>query len=474
MSISNIPPALSPVSSTTSFQTLPSTLPPSAGNNNNNSNTATTTSTTNSVSTSPHSYSLDKYHEPSSAEKFKRAKNMSLPPISSFDNLIRAAEKQYALGSGSGTDNNNNNNGNGGNNGGSIFHVGTPVGNSLNNMNHSISRTNMLSYQLSTQGAVSGQRESRSSGANSNTPATASAITQRSYPGNDSNSHTNDSRSTSNRSSSLLVSSPTDSINSTTTTTTTTSSIMIPEYRLSGPPPVSSTVVSISNSAASVKPDTENTSLSTKNIGANVNNNNRTKIVKPRKKKQCPLCLNYYANLSTHKSTHLTPEDRPHRCPVCERGFARNNDLIRHRKRHWKDELMVAVSPATLQDNSPSNSNNGVTNSKQSQLRSLHQIKGTFKCPYNSILIKLDMEMYPHKNKPLNFETSNCHQTGVFSRCDTYKNHLKALHFEYPPGTKKKDRSIVPGKCKHCGSKFENVDTWLNTHVGKNCGYTYH
>lgn len=181
------------------------------------------------------------------------------------------------------------------------------------------------------------------------------------------------------------------------------------------------------------------------------------KINKPRRKKQCPICLNYYANLSTHKSTHLTPEDRPHRCSICNRGFARNNDLIRHQKRHWKENNQIDSSM-----------------SEHDKLMTLHKIKGTFKCPFNSTLIQLDMEMYPYKSRPLMFETSNCHQTGIFSRCDTYKNHLRALHFEYPPGTKKKDRNSTPGRCRNCGAKFNNVDEWLNNHVGETCGYFYH
>lgn len=182
------------------------------------------------------------------------------------------------------------------------------------------------------------------------------------------------------------------------------------------------------------------------------------KIAKPRRKKQCPICFNYYANLSTHKSTHLTPEDRPHRCSICNRGFARNNDLIRHQKRHWKENNRIDDSVMSEHD----------------KLITLHKIKGTFKCPFNSTLIQLDMEIYPYKSRPLQFETSNCHQTGIFSRCDTYKNHLRALHFEYPPGTKKRDRSSTPGRCRNCGSKFVNVDQWLNDHVGVECGYSYH
>ncbi|CAI4327063.1 CLN_G0008410.mRNA.1.CDS.1 [Saccharomyces cerevisiae] len=222
------------------------------------------------------------------------------------------------------------------------------------------------------------------------------------------------------------------------------------------------------------------------------------KITKQRKKKECPICHNFYANLSTHKSTHLTPEDRPHKCPICQRGFARNNDLIRHKKRHWKDEFMQIYAresdnnsgaddqddtARTSANNDSDDSNDKLAASssseetkllKKNQLKSLYKIKGAFKCPYNSTLINLDMEVYPHKSRSLYFEPINCHQTGVFSRCDTFKNHLKALHFEYPPKTKKEDRGVVPGKCKHCGLQFPNVDVWLNKHVGKGCGYSYH
>lgn len=164
---------------------------------------------------------------------------------------------------------------------------------------------------------------------------------------------------------------------------------------------------------------------------------------KPRRKKECPICHNFYANLSTHRSSHLQPENKPHKCPVCGRGFTRHNDLLRHRKRHWKDE-----------DNSCSSYNPN---------------QGTFRCPYKSRIAYPDS-----RSKGLaSLGTTSCHATGKFSRCDTFKNHLRALHFEYPPGTRKKDRGHVPGKCKHCGQEFASVNTWLNTHVGKGCGNPY-
>ncbi|KAH9200119.1 hypothetical protein LQ764DRAFT_225025 [Zygosaccharomyces rouxii] len=311
--------------------------------------------------------------------------HVTLPPISSFDSLIRAAENQYPQ------------------------------------------DPSVLSYQLSTVPRIVTQR------APSNTSTTGTSSGSGSGSG---------------------------------TGTSTTTPALSP------------------GSSGSLSPTTASsleTSLSPVFQGSQIRSGS-AKIHKPRKKKECPICHNLYANLSTHKSTHLTPENRPHKCPICQRGFARNNDLIRHKKRHWKDEIVQINSHSNSSSFMSSDSSSSVENGtiqhhrldERDQLRSLHQIKGTFKCPFNSSLIQLDMEIYPYKSKPLNFETSNCHQTGVFSRCDTFKNHLKALHFEYPPGTKKRDRSVVPGRCKHCGLRFANVDLWLNEHIGKTCGYLYH
>lgn len=150
------------------------------------------------------------------------------------------------------------------------------------------------------------------------------------------------------------------------------------------------------------------------------------KISKPRKKKQCPECHLFFSNLSTHKSTHLSPQNRPFQCNVCQRGFSRSNDLYRHEKRHWKE-----------------------TGSDE----------GAYKCPFNTILLSEE------ERKKLPTSILPCHSTGIFSRCDTYKNHLKALHFEYPLGTKKKMRNGIAGTCKLCGKAFNNVDEWLITHV---------
>jgi uncharacterized Zn-finger protein len=158
-----------------------------------------------------------------------------------------------------------------------------------------------------------------------------------------------------------------------------------------------------------------------------------TKVKKPRRKRQCPDCQMWFSNLSTHRAIHLNPENRPYLCQICGRGFSRSNDLFRHGKRHWKE---------------------------------MGDDKGAFKCPFNTAL-------HPHLQQGVNEpQQVPCHPTGVFSRCDTYKNHLKALHFDYPQGTKKKDRSGVCGNCKNCGKKFNNVNEWLDLHVETGeCGF---
>lgn len=111
------------------------------------------------------------------------------------------------------------------------------------------------------------------------------------------------------------------------------------------------------------------------------------------------------------------------------RGFARPNDLFRHFKCHWKE---IGVD------------------------------KGQFRCPF--------------KNKSLNSQEDHCcHTLGIFSRCDTYKNHLKAIHFQYPSGTKKSQRNNVSGSCRLCKKQFATVDDWIQNHIDAHeCPFATH
>lgn len=58
-----------------------------------------------------------------------------------------------------------------------------------------------------------------------------------------------------------------------------------------------------------------------------------------------------------------------------------------------------------------------------------------------------------------------CHNSGGFSRRDTYKTHLRTRHFIYPRGVKPQDRSKSSGNCAQCGQKFENTDRWVELHI---------
>lgn len=60
---------------------------------------------------------------------------------------------------------------------------------------------------------------------------------------------------------------------------------------------------------------------------------------------------------------------------------------------------------------------------------------------------------------------SRCHNTGGFSRRDTYKTHLKARHFVYPKGMKPQDRAKSSGHCSQCGQSFTTADDWIKNHI---------
>ncbi|ODV86376.1 hypothetical protein CANARDRAFT_184188, partial [[Candida] arabinofermentans NRRL YB-2248] len=137
-----------------------------------------------------------------------------------------------------------------------------------------------------------------------------------------------------------------------------------------------------------------------------------------RKKRECPTCHMFFSNLTTHKAIH-NKDSKPFTCPTCSRSFKRLNDLIRHEKCH------------------------------------LSKIgEWEFRCPYYD------------PSKPNGLSVEPCHHTGYFTRCDTFKNHLKAIHFKYPTNTLKSERQNVSGNCKECGQFFKNgVMEWLSDHV---------
>ncbi|KAK9480692.1 hypothetical protein V1514DRAFT_270003, partial [Lipomyces japonicus] len=143
-------------------------------------------------------------------------------------------------------------------------------------------------------------------------------------------------------------------------------------------------------------------------------------------RQQCHECQGWYANLTAHRATHLAVSSRPHACSQCGRGFARANDLFRHEKTH--DGAAPYLCPFYNHDDHQHDHHHDVHDDQQ----------------------------HPHVR---------CHPTGGFSRGDTYKNHLKAVHFAYLTGTRKRDRPSAAGRCRACDHKFATVDEWLSDHV---------
>ncbi|CUS20920.1 LAQU0S02e01398g1_1 [Lachancea quebecensis] len=58
-----------------------------------------------------------------------------------------------------------------------------------------------------------------------------------------------------------------------------------------------------------------------------------------------------------------------------------------------------------------------------------------------------------------------CHASGEFSRKDTYKTHLKSVHFVYPVGVAKSQRGQSKGRCAACYQEFGSNMEWLLRHV---------
>lgn len=174
----------------------------------------------------------------------------------------------------------------------------------------------------------------------------------------------------------------------------------------------------------------------------------KTKKVKT--KERCMVCFEMFSNLKTHSALHMDVEKRPFKCLFCSRGFARNNDLQRHQRKHLLEKNLEG---------------NNVINKKINS-KNVCATELGFKCPFYEN--KEDLQMFASESMDEeDYVPKRCHSTGIFTRCDTFKNHLKALHFRYPKGTVRKNRNNACGYCKHCSMYFENCKEWADEHVLK-------
>ena len=58
-----------------------------------------------------------------------------------------------------------------------------------------------------------------------------------------------------------------------------------------------------------------------------------------------------------------------------------------------------------------------------------------------------------------------CHNSGGFSRRDTYKTHLKTRHLLYPNGVKPSERNRSYGHCAQCGAYCASTKNWVESHI---------
>lgn len=90
-----------------------------------------------------------------------------------------------------------------------------------------------------------------------------------------------------------------------------------------------------------------------------------------------------------------------------------------------------------------------------------HNNAMAFVCPFFQDIEGEDDHLYLCGGKT----GAKCHPTGGFSRKDTFKTHLKALHFIYPPRTRSRERSTLGGRCAGCFEYFDSNVVWFKEHI---------
>ena len=79
-----------------------------------------------------------------------------------------------------------------------------------------------------------------------------------------------------------------------------------------------------------------------------------------------------------------------------------------------------------------------------------HAIEKAYHCPF-----------YNGQEVP----SKRCHNSGGFSRRDTYKTHMKARHLIYPEGVNFASRNESSGHCAKCGGFIAKAATYVEDHI---------
>ncbi|KAI5967004.1 STP3 [Candida pseudojiufengensis] len=164
--------------------------------------------------------------------------------------------------------------------------------------------------------------------------------------------------------------------------------------------------------------------------------------------------------LSKTKTKKITVKQEPNTSPV---------ELPKEEEEEIDENLKPTITTTRT---------NNQTVRKLSYTTKTGKIDHTFECPHCDANFKVKGYLTRHLKKhnsskafmcPFYQENgkngTKCHPTGGFSRRDTFKTHLKALHFIYPPGTKSNERILYSGRCAGCFQFFENNFQWLEKHI---------
>ncbi|RLV91818.1 Transcriptional regulator STP3 [Spathaspora sp. JA1] len=172
------------------------------------------------------------------------------------------------------------------------------------------------------------------------------------------------------------------------------------------------------------------------------------------------------SDVSSHKKKHTKKANKIHKHEKAVKKIVIYNE---------DDEPTVVTTTTTT-------TNNTVVRKKTYASKD-GSIDNTFECPHCDATFKVKGYLTRHLKKhnstkafvcPFYQEPTSgssgtrCHPTGGFSRRDTFKTHLKALHFIYPPGTKSNERNNYSGRCAGCFQHFENNSLWLENHIESN------
>lgn len=198
------------------------------------------------------------------------------------------------------------------------------------------------------------------------------------------------------------------------------------------------------------------------------------------------LLLQQKANIKTNVDTKRKRKQDLDQAPRPKRKYTKKADKLIQMQLE-KVRSNSSNSSNSMDDNEPTiittttTTNNTVVCKKTIATKDGTTIDNIFECPHCDATFKVKGYLTRHLKKhnsskafmcPFYQEDGSigtkCHPTGGFSRRDTFKTHLKALHFIYPPGTKSSERNQHSGRCAGCFQYFENNALWLETHIEVN------